>query len=89
METVIEQAEPPYSKAMVEVLKASCRAQIERHAQKLAMLEILESAGGELTALELIKRLITHFNDLEKDPLELCVMIGFHPDEMISLRGML
>lgn len=72
--------------AKVEAAKAKYRAAIDAAAINLAMLEIVQSSGGELTALELAVLLINHFQNYSKNAWDLCKQAGFNPDEIITLE---
>lgn len=68
-----------------EVAKAGCIAQIRQANTHLAMLEIVQAAGGEMKALTLAQQLITRFNDHDRCPWDVCQEMGFAVDEMIDL----
>jgi|GEM_PF-6342671 hypothetical protein len=65
--------------------KAACRQKIRRATVNLVFLEAIEEAGGQVTALELMKRVMKQLND-ERDPRDMCVEFGFHPEEVLGYR---
>lgn len=74
-----------YSWSNLQAAKARCRVAIKWYTNELAVLEILEAGGGEMKAIEMAGKLIARFAEQEKDPRVLCKMMGYAPDEVISL----
>jgi hypothetical protein len=73
--------------AKYEIAKARCRVSIKTATAELALLEILQAAGGEIKAIALFEKLVIKFDDIERSPYELCKQYGYKPDEMIGLRS--